>query len=220
MSANGRSYGQLRTGRLLENKLSCVTCQPTFLLINVMKTELEKMLDGELYVASDPTLVEMRFKARALFAEFNRTPSDAEDERQAIFKQLLGGFGTGLNIQAPFYCDYGSFVTFGENCFVNFNCIFLDCARITIGNNFQCAPNVQLYAAYHPVIAAERDKGPELALPITIGNSVWLGGGVIVCPGVTIGDNTTIGAGSVVTKDIPANVFAAGNPCRVIRELT
>jgi len=184
-----------------------------------MKTELEKMLAGELYIANDPTLVEMRFRARALFSEFNRTPHHAEPERQAIFQQLLGGFGPGLNIQPPFYCDYGSFITFGENCFLNFNCTFLDCARITIGNNFQCAPNVQLYAAYHPVNAVERDKGPELAAPITIGNSVWLGGGVIVCPGVTIGDNTTIGAGSVVTKDIPANVFAAGNPCRVIREL-
>ncbi len=107
-----------------------------------------------------------------------------------------------------------------KNGFVNFNCIFLDCAHITIGDNFQCAPNVQLYTAYHPIDAVERDKGPELARPITIGNSVWLGGGVIVCPGVSIGDNTTIGAGSVVTKNIPANVFAAGNPCRVIRELT
>ncbi|GAB3489562.1 sugar O-acetyltransferase [Spirosoma knui] len=183
-----------------------------------MKTELEKMLDGELYIANDPTLVDMRYKARTLFAEFNRTPYDAEDQRQAIFKQILGGFGQGLNIQAPFYCDYGPFITFGENCFVNF-CTFQDCARIIIGDNLQCAPNVQLYTAYHPVIAAERDKGPELASPITIGNSVWLGGGVIVCPGVTIGDNTTIGAGSVVTRDMPANVFAAGNPCRVIREL-
>lgn len=184
-----------------------------------MKTELEKMLAGDLYVASDPTLVTMRNSARALFSQYNRTPYDAEPERQALLRQLLGSVGDNLNIQAPFYCDYGAFITFGENCFVNFNCIFLDCARITIGDNFQCAPNVQLYAAYHPVDAAERDKGPELASPITIGNSVWLGGGVIVCPGVTIGDNTTIGAGSVVTKDIPANVFAAGNPCRVIREL-
>ena len=100
-----------------------------------------------------------------------------------------------------------------------FNCIILDCARVTFGDNVFLAPNVQLYTAYHPVIAAERIKGPEYAAPITIGNNVWLGGGVIVCPGVTIGDNTTIGAGSVVTKGIPANVVAAGNPCRVIREL-
>lgn len=186
-----------------------------------MKTELEKMLDGDLYDASDPTLTAMRNNARTLFSQYNRTPyhAGAAPERRAILEQLLGYAGESLNIQGPFYCDYGTHISIGANGFVNFNCIFLDCARITIGHNFQCAPNVQLYAAYHPLDAAERSKGPELALPITIGNNVWLGGGVIVCPGVTIGDNTTIGAGSVVTKDVPANVFAAGNPCRVIREL-
>jgi maltose O-acetyltransferase len=182
-------------------------------------TELEKMLAGELYIAADPTLTAMRSRARQLFVNYNTLSYDAEAERQAVLHQLLGGFGSNLNIQGPFYCDYGTHIQFGDNAFVNFNCIFLDCARISIGHNFQCAPNVQLYTAYHPVNAVERDKGPELASPITIGNSVWLGGGVIVCPGVTIGDNTTIGAGSVVTKDIPANVFAAGNPCRIIREL-
>ncbi|MBC3788576.1 sugar O-acetyltransferase [Spirosoma utsteinense] len=182
-------------------------------------TELEKMLAGDLYDASDATLVRMRTEARTLFSEFNRTPYDAEPERRKLLQQLLGHAGDNLNIQPPFYCDYGTNISIGANGFLNFNCIFLDCARITIGVNFQCAPNVQLYAAYHPVMAAERIKGPELALPITIGDNVWLGGGVIVCPGVTIGDNTTIGAGSVVTKDIPASVFAAGNPCRVIRTL-
>ena len=102
---------------------------------------------------------------------------------------------------------------------MNFNCVILDCARVTIGDNVMCGPYVQIYTAYHPVQALERTKGPELAAPITIGDNVWLGGGAIICPGVTIGDNTTIGAGSVVTKDIPANVFAAGNPCRVIKNL-
>lgn len=184
-----------------------------------MKTELEKMLAGDLYDASDSTLVTMRHQARRLFSEFNRTPHYDELQRQTILTKLLGNTGRNLNIQPPFYCDYGTHIFIGDNGFINFNCIFLDCATITIGTNFQCAPNVQLYTAYHPMLAAERDKGPELASPITIGNSVWLGGGVIVCPGVSIGDNTTIGAGSVVTKDIPANVFAAGNPCRVIREL-
>ncbi len=184
-----------------------------------MKTELEKMLAGELYDASDATLVQMRYDARAHFTRFNQIPYDAEPERRAALEKMLGYMGKNVNIQPPFYCDYGTFISIGDNGFMNFNCTFLDCAHITIGDNFQCAPNVQLYAAYHPVIASERDKGPELAAPIVIGNSVWLGGGVIVCPGVTIGHNTTIGAGSVVTKDIPANVFAAGNPCRVIREL-
>ena len=184
-----------------------------------MKTELEKMLAGDLYTANDPELVAMRNRARTLFTQYNRLPYNAEPDGPAVLRQLLGGFGANLNIQGPFYCDYGAHIVMGDNAFINFNCIFLDCARITIGDNFQCAPNVQLYTAYHPLNAVERDRGPELALPITIGNSVWLGGGVIVCPGVTIGTNTTIGAGSVVTKDIPANVFAAGNPCRVIREL-
>jgi maltose O-acetyltransferase len=182
-------------------------------------TELEKMLAGQLYDASDPTLLHMRTKARQLFSAFNRTPYEDEPARQDLLRQLLGQTGTNLNIQPPFLCDYGTNIYMGDNGFVNFNCVFLDCARITIGDNLQCAPNVQLYTAYHPIIASERIKGPELASPITIGHNVWLGGGVIVCPGVTIGDNTTIGAGSVVTKAIPANVFAAGNPCRVIRTL-
>ena len=188
---------------------------------NGMKTELEKMLAGELYDASDPTLFAMREKARALFVDYNRTPYDTASgsTRRAILNELLGHAGENLNIQAPFYCDYGTNISIGTNGFLNFNCIFLDCAQITIGINFQCAPNVQLYTAYHPLDASERSKGPELASPITIGDNVWLSGGVIVCPGVTIGDNTTIGAGSVVTKDVPANVFAAGNPCRIIREL-
>lgn len=177
------------------------------------------MLAGELYVANDPELTALRNRARTLFMAYNRLPYDADPARQAILRQLLGSFGTNLNIQGPFYCDYGAHIHIGHNAFINFNCIFLDCARVTIGHNFRCGPNVQLYAAYHPLDAVERDKGPELARPITIGNSVWLGGGVIVCPGVTIGDKTTIGAGSVVTSDIPANVFAAGNPCRSVRAL-
>ena len=186
-----------------------------------MKTELEKMLDGDLYDAGNAVLVAMRNNARTLFVQYNQTPYHAEaaTQRRLVLHDLLGHMGDNLNIQAPFYCDYGTHISIGDNGFVNFNCVFLDCARITIGINFQCAPNVQLYTAYHPVDAVERSKGPELASPITIGNNVWLGGGVIVCPGVTIGDNTTIGAGSVVTKDVPADVFAAGNPCRVIRSL-
>ncbi|HEY1055070.1 MAG TPA: sugar O-acetyltransferase [Emticicia sp.] len=127
--------------------------------------------------------------------------------------------GEAIDIQTPFYCDYGSNIFAGENLFINFNCTILDCARVIFGTNVFLAPNVQIYTAYHPIIASERIKGPELASPVTIGDNVWLGGGVIICPGVNIGSNTTIGAGSVVTKNIPANVVAAGNPCRVIREL-
>ena len=184
-----------------------------------MKTEKQKMLDGELYMATDPELVQIRSKARQLFTKYNQTSMEQAAERYEILQQLFGATPALIDIQPPFFCDYGENIHIGNNCFINFNCTILDCARVTIGENVMFAPNVQLYAAYHPVIASERIKGPELAAPINIGNNVWLGGGVIVCPGVTIGDNTTIGAGSVVTKDIPANVVAAGNPCRVIREI-
>lgn len=184
-----------------------------------MKTELEKMLQGELYDASDEQLVTMRLGCRTLIATYNQIPHADMVKRKSVLKDLLGSGGEGADIQAPFYCDYGSNIYAGEKLFINFNCIILDCARVTLGDNVFLAPNVQLYTAHHPIIAVERIKGPELASPITIGNNVWLGGGAIICPGVTIGDNTTIGAGSVVTKNIPANVVAAGNPCRVIRNL-
>jgi maltose O-acetyltransferase len=183
-----------------------------------MKTELEKMLQGELYDASDEQLVAMRLRCRSLIAKYNQIPHADIPNRKSVLKDLLG-MGENADIQAPFYCDYGSNIYAGEKLFINFNCIILDCARVTLGDNVFLAPNVQLYTAHHPINAAERIKGPELASPITIGDNVWLGGGAIVCPGVSIGDNTTIGAGSVVTKNIPANVVAAGNPCRVIRNL-
>jgi maltose O-acetyltransferase len=185
----------------------------------MQKSELQKMLDGDLYDAGDAELVTGRSKARKLFTKYNAANYDDKETKHAILKELLGGFTNAIDIQSPFYCDYGSNIFAGDNLFLNFNCIILDCARVTLGDNVFMAPNVQLYTAYHPVIASERIKGPEYAAPITIGNNVWLGGGVIVCPGVTIGDNTTIGAGSVVTKDIPANVVAVGNPCRVIKKV-
>ena len=184
-----------------------------------MKSELQKMLAGELYNASDAQLVEMRVKARTLATQHNAIPVENAGARKALLQQLLGKTGQNIDIQTPYYCDYGAHIYAGENLFMNFNCIILDCAEVRIGDNVMMGPNVQLYTATHPLQASERIKGPELAYPITIGNNVWLGGGVIVCPGVTIGDNTTIGSGSVVTKDIPANVFAAGNPCKVIKEL-
>jgi maltose O-acetyltransferase len=185
----------------------------------MQKSELEKMVDGDLYDASDAELVAGRSKARKLFSQYNAIDYDDKDGKRAVLKELLGGFINNIDIQSPFYCDYGFNINAGDNLFLNFNCIILDCAKVTLGDNVFMAPNVQLYTAYHPVIASERIKGPEFAAPITIGNNVWLGGGVIVCPGVTIGDNTTIGAGSVVTKDIPANVVAVGNPCKVIKQI-
>jgi len=182
------------------------------------KTEYAKMLAGELYDAGDEELFNMRINARELMNKYNQTPFDKE-QRTAILQQLLGKIGDNIDIQPPFYCDYGCHIEVGKNFFANFNCVFLDCNYIRMGDNVFIGPAVQVYAAHHPVVAAERIKGPELATAITVGDNVWIGGGSIICAGVTIGSNTTIGAGSVVVKDIPANVVAAGNPCKVIREL-
>jgi len=183
------------------------------------RSEREKMLAGELYDASDPQLAAARLRARQLTRRYNQSREDEGDLRESLLRELLGAMGDHVSIEPPFYCDYGEHIFIGENFFMNFGGIILDCNVVRIGANVQCGPSVQLLAATHPLAAAERIIGPELSAPITIGDNVWLGGGVIVCPGVTIGANTTIGAGSVVTRDIPANVFAACNPCRVIRTL-
>jgi maltose O-acetyltransferase len=183
------------------------------------RTEREKMLAGDLYLGMDPELVEMRGRTRQLLAAYNSTRQDRLPEREKLLRSLLGRCGKNVWVEPPFYCDYGSHIFLGDGVYLNFNCVFLDCARIDIGENVKFGPCVQLYAAHHPVPAAERIKGPELASPIKIGKNCWIGGGVIVCPGVTISENTTIGAGSVVVRDIPADVLAGGNPCRVIRRL-
>lgn len=184
-----------------------------------MKSELQKMLDGELYNAYDSELIFLRSKVRSLLSQYNQIPYEQMEGRKVFLKQILGGFKNNIDIQAPFYCDYGCNIFAGENLYINFNCVILDCAKVILGNNVFLGPSVQLYAGTHPLLASERIKGLEFALPIKIEDNVWLGGGVIVCPGVTIGKNTTIGAGSVVVKDIPDNVLAVGNPCRVIKEL-
>jgi len=177
------------------------------------------MLAGELYLASDPELASESLRAAQLLRQFNQVAVEAIAERREILKTLLGSVGESPTIVPPFHCDYGSNISIGDRFYMNYGGVMLDCNRIQIGNDVLCAPYVQIYAAYHPVDPAVRLTGRELAAPITIGNNVWLGGGVIICPGVTIGDNTTIGAGSVVTKDIPSNVVAVGNPCRVLRQL-
>jgi len=184
----------------------------------MQKTEKQKMLAGELYDAGNPELTQMRINARALIQAYNQTEYDKE-QRERLLQKLLGKIGKNIDIQTPFYVDYGCYIETGDNFFANFNCVFLDCNFIKIGNNVFLGPNVQIYAAHHPILASERIKGPELASPVVIGNNVWIGGGSIVCAGLTIGNNTTIGAGSVVVKNIPADVVAVGNPCRVIKKL-
>jgi maltose O-acetyltransferase len=184
-----------------------------------MKTEKEKMLAGELYNASDPTLAAERCRARALCQALgNLSPWAPDAERLDLLSRLFGAT-TNATVTPPFFCDYGANIELGDKVFFNFNCVILDVAKVTIGNNVMFGPAVQIYTATHPMDAEERRSGLEFAKPVRIGNDVWLGGGVIVCPGVSIGDASVIGAGSVVVRDIPAGVFAAGNPCRVIRRI-
>ena len=184
-----------------------------------MKTEKEKMLLGELYDASDPTLVLERRRARDLLKELNESRDEEREKRAELLRQLLGRVGHNVWIEPPFYCDYGSNIFLGHNVYFNFNCVVLDPAKVEIGSNVLFGPNVQVYTATHPVDAAQRRMGVEFAKEIKIGSDVWIGGGAIVGPGVTIGDRSVIGAGSVVIRDMPEGVFAAGNPCRVIRPL-
>ncbi len=184
-----------------------------------MKTEREKMLAGELYVAADAELFALSQRGRVFMQRFNQLPPDQRAERQALIREWLGAAGENVWIEPPFFCDYGAHLYLGNNVYFNTNCVILDSNTVQIGNSTWLGPSVQIYTATHPIDAAERIKGPELAFPIRIGDNVWVGGGSIICPGVTIGANTTIGAGSVVTKAIPANVLAVGNPCRVIRDL-
>lgn len=177
------------------------------------------MLAGELYDALDTQLSEDRLKTRLLIKELNDTREDQTAERSRILQQLIPNQGAGLWLQPPFYCDYGYNIRLGDKVFFNFNCVVLDVTWVTIGSRTLFGPNVQIYTATHPINHKERASGLEYAKPITIGEDVWVGGSVVICPGLTIGDRSVIGAGSVVTKDIPADVFAAGNPCRVMRSL-
>ncbi|CEN74594.1 bacterial transferase [[Clostridium] sordellii] len=191
-------------------------------------TEREKMLVGELYDCGDEELITQWHKAKNLVRDYNNTDSENLESKDKILTELLGGRGSNLWITSPFFVDYGNNIYFGNNCEVNMNCTFLDDNKIIIGDNALIAPNVQIYTAFHPTNAKDRfgemkkDGSFEFCktqtAPVHIGNNVWIGGGAIIMPGVTIGDNVVIGAGSVVTKDIPSNKIAYGNPCRVIRD--
>lgn len=184
-----------------------------------MKTEKDKMLAGEPYDASDPGLVAERLRARALCQALNALSAAApQSERVELLAQLFGA-ATDAYVTPPFFCDYGSHVELGDGVYFNFNCVVLDVAKVRIGSRVQCGPGVHIYTASHPMTVAGRRSRLEFGRPVAIGDDVWLGGGAIVCPGVTIGEGSVIGAGSVVLRDIPAGVFAAGNPCRVIRRI-
>ena len=189
-----------------------------------MKTEKEKMLSGEIYNCGNPELLSRWHQAKQLQKEYEQTDTRDKDRLKMILDDLLGSQGENVWISAPIYVDYGENIHIGSNVEINMNCVFLDCNKITIGDNVGIGPGVHIYAVTHPVNPSERlgDKSnfwKSLTAPVTLGNNVWVGGGSIILPGVTIGDNTTIGAGSVVTRSIPANCLAAGNPCKVIRKL-
>lgn len=184
-------------------------------------TEREKARFGYLYnPTEDAELAGERLRCKDLCHEHNAMkPSDVAG-RQAVLRKIIGKLGRNFYFEQPFMCDYGYNIEIGDNFYANHNFIVLDCARVKIGNNVFIAPNCGLYTAGHALDTEQRNAYLEVALPITIGNNVWIGGGVTVVPGVTIGDDTVIGAGSVVTKDIPAGVIAAGNPCRPLRKIT
>jgi maltose O-acetyltransferase len=184
-----------------------------------MVTEREKMLAGEMYDAANLQLIEERRRARNLCKTLNESHDGELALREGIVRELFGEAGDAIWIEPPFYCDYGSNITLGSNVFFNFNCVILDPAPVTIGSNVMFGPAVQICTATHPMSASERRTGLEFARPIKIGSDVWIGAGVIICPGVRIGSRSVIGAGSVVTRDIPADVLASGNPCRVVRQL-
>ncbi len=178
-----------------------------------MKTEYEKMISGEMYDSRDKELINIREEVRKIFREFNSTAD--QNFLEKIFKKKLNG----VFIEPPFHCDYGLNIELGKNVYMNFGVTILDCAKVKIGDNCMLAPNVQIYTAAHPLDVKTRNSFIEYALPITIGKNCWIGGSAIILPGVTIGDNCVIGAGSVVTKDIPPNSIAVGNPARVIKEI-
>lgn len=168
----------------------------------------------------DEELLQAHLNAMRITRLLNAVPETGRQEKMQLVQELFAYAGEGAYVETPFYCDYGCNIRVGKNFFSNYDCVFLDCGPITIGDNVMLGPKVALYAVNHPIDPVVRSTGYDFPEPITIGSNVWIGGSAVVCPGVTIGDNTVIGAGSVVTKDIPANVVAAGNPCRVIRPVT
>ena len=179
----------------------------------------DRMLRGELYQAGDPELAADHARAQGLLERYNATSHEARDERDELLRLLLGEVGEGVVVKPHFRCDYGGQITLGARTFVNYGCVMLDVAPIHIGADCQLATSIQLLTATHPIDPEPRRLGWEYAEPIVIGDNVWLGGGVIVCPGVVIGDDTVVGAGAVVTRDLPAGVVAVGNPARVLRPI-
>ena len=182
-------------------------------------SERQKMLRGELYSSAEPELQIALAQAQQQLRELNAIPNEDAQQRFALLKRVLGEIGSGTQIKSPFSCDYGVHIRIGRNGFVNYGCVFLDCNLITIGDDVQIGPGVHIYTALHPLAPEIRRSGLESAKAVSIGHNVWLAGSCVICPGVSIGDNSVIGAGSVVVRDIPPSSLAVGNPCRVIKHL-
>lgn len=183
-------------------------------------TEKERMLAGMMYCPVDEQLREEMRQGRVLTRHYNNTTEEEMAYREEILRKLLGGAGKAPYIEPPFHCDYGRNIYIGDYFYANYDLIVLDVCEVRIGNNVMFGPRVGIYAAGHPLDADVRNSGIEFGKPVIIGDNVWIGGNVVINPGVTIGDNAVIGSGAVVTKDIPANTIAVGNPCKVLRELT
>lgn len=182
-------------------------------------TEKEKMLSGQLYNPNDKELIDERHRARLIFQRINAMDDGEKKERNKLFGELMGRSVKGLWIEPPFFCDYGTNIKFGKNVFMNFNCCVLDVMEVKMGNNVMIGPNVQIYTATHPIDAKTRSSWLEYAKPVQIGNDVWIGGGAIICPGVSIGNGVVIAAGAVVTKDVQDSVLVGGNPARFIKHI-
>lgn len=208
---------------LIDNYKACILridIKKYYKLGEMVMNEREKMEQGLWYDANNDTyLIEQRSKAKDLCFDLNQTRPGEKEKRVGLIVELLGYQPNNLELISPFMCDYGNNIKLGENVFINSNCYFMDCGKVTIGDNVFIGPSCGLYTANHPLDFQTRNQGLEQALPITIGNNVWLGGNVVILPGITIGDNCVIGAGSVVTKDVGANSIACGNPCKVIKEI-
>lgn len=183
-------------------------------------TEWDKQHSGQVYNDFAQELFERRVRAKKLFRAYNKTEDDEIELRQKLMKELFAQVGNDVWIEPDFRCEFGSNISIGDRVYINFGCIILDCAPISIGDDVLFGPNIGIYAVKHSIDPEQRKAGISISRKVSIGNGVWLGGDVDIMDGVTIGDNAVVGAGSVVTKDIPAGVVAAGNPCRVIREIT
>lgn len=181
--------------------------------------EKEKMINGDMYFTNSEELIKDRQFAKEVIFKYNALSPDKSEEKNKLLKKLLGKAGENFCIESPFFCAYGYNIFLGEGVYINYNCTILDCAKVKIGKNTMIGPSVNIFTACHPIEANLRLKGIEYASSIEIGDNVWIGGGVTIIPGVKIGDNSVIGAGSVVTKDIPKNVVAVGNPCKVIKKI-